>query len=997
MRYNFARDLLLRMPRRNSSDYTTDLAAIVADPLFRTAVLLASPVFYGRLEQSGFRPDLLSDKQQLTLLKYYNRFCFRPTPFGLFSSVTLAQWDDDPVSGEAEVRYYPVIRADQHYQAALAAGTTKENATAEAIFDPNPSVYRVLHEFRFLRSGLNENFSIRNYSLQSIAFSKLLGDLLSFCHGGKSGNELIDFIGMEAGCSPDEADAYLEFLIDAQILLDRSRCNITGADFFEQHANERMQAVSGKLFREHIVEEQYIRQLKSDLRAYLPQPAREHVKEELSVILHRFSTGEVLSSSIQSQIASGIDALSVLVPDVKNTAMQAFARQFNTYFEGQCIPLLTALDPEAGIGYHVPESDQHHPLLETLHIPLNTPVEDSMVWTAGHSLLLERWHGDQFRQTHVIHLQADDLTGLQSGQKPPAVLGMSVLFRLAGQQVVIESAGGNNAPALLGRFTVGDPAITEAAKAMAKNQEAQNPGVIFAELLHLSDPHTDNINRREQIWQYELPVSAVSLLPVERQLELSDLCVAVHTHQVFLYSKKHQKVVVPRLTSAYNHSLNKLPLFRFLADIPYQYGRNSLVLDLRQFFPGLGFYPRVEFGETILFAATWVIREAQLNKLGTASMEKNLQQLQILCEELRIPDVIAIAEGDQHLHFGLRNPPEAIFFLHCIRNKSEVVLKEVITGEQVRQYNAYLLPDEVFKLPPSAIFKHHSGERRGSRRKYIPGSEWLYLKIYAPKISASRLLLKLRPILRKRFSHGKIRRWFFVRYEDHAPHLRVRMLVDRRDINEVLGAFKVKLEDRIRQHVVREYQVDVYSRELERYHYAGIEKTEIFFWASSELVLQAISSITGPSVLFLFALRSTLEILRNFIQEDEDLVFFCYQSYARFLTEFKVTKLHVELDRKYRKLQKEIEAALVESNEKYLSAKWKSTRHFLRTIRDLAQNRAGDTPEKNQFLSSIVHMHVNRIFTDEPRKQEMVTYYFLYKFLLAKKGRAKHHGRIPPP
>ena len=163
----------------------------------------------------------------------------------------------------------------------------------------------------------------------------------------------------------------------------------------------------------------------------------------------------------------------------------------------------------------------------------------------------------------------------------------------------------------MGRFTIGAPEIEHAAKAMAKEQEAQNPGVIFAEILHLADPHTDNINRREQIWQFELPVTAVSLLPLERQLELSDLYVAVYAHQVFLYSKKHQKVVMPRLTSAYNHSLNKLPLFRFLADIPYQYGKSNLLLDLRQLFPGLGFYPRVEFGGAILFSATWVIVKKQ--------------------------------------------------------------------------------------------------------------------------------------------------------------------------------------------------------------------------------------------------------------------------------------------------------------------------------------------------------------------------------------------------
>jgi uncharacterized protein YeeX (DUF496 family) len=49
-------------------------------------------------------------------------------------------------------------------------------------------------------------------------------------------------------------------------------------------------------------------------------------------------------------------------------------------------------------------------------------------------------------------------------------------------------------------------------------------------------------------------------------------------------------------------------------------------------------------------------------------------------------------------------------------------------------------------------------------------------------------------------------------------------------ISEILLAFKTKLEDRIQQHVIREFQIDVYNRELERYAAGGIENTENGFF-----------------------------------------------------------------------------------------------------------------------------------------------------------------------
>nr|WP_299591031.1 lantibiotic dehydratase [Mucilaginibacter sp.] len=241
----------------------------------------------------------------------------------------------------------------------------------------------------------------------------------------------------------------------------------------------------------------------------------------------------------------------MLSPKDRLPAMAQFISSYQQHFEGQRLPLLHALDPETGIGYQQPATEKPNPLLETLHIPYRTPAEPSGSWTDAHSLLMETWLRDSKARRPVIRLEEKEMQKIQSAGEQQQVLGLSVLFRVIGEKVFIESAGGTNAPALIGRFSLADDGIRKAAIAMALQLEQQNPDIIFAELLHLADPHVDNVNRRESIYHYELPVTAVSTLPAEQQLELSDLYISIENGLAVLYSEKHGKRVIPRLTSAY--------------------------------------------------------------------------------------------------------------------------------------------------------------------------------------------------------------------------------------------------------------------------------------------------------------------------------------------------------------------------------------------------------------------------------------------------------------
>ncbi|HBX51207.1 MAG: hypothetical protein A2275_06955 [Bacteroidetes bacterium RIFOXYA12_FULL_35_11] len=66
-------------------------------------------------------------------------------------------------------------------------------------------------------------------------------------------------------------------------------------------------------------------------------------------------------------------------------------------------------------------------------------------------------------------------------------------------------------------------------------------------------------------------------------------------------------------------------------------------------------------------------------------------------------------------------------------------------------------------------------------RYFIPGSEWLYYKIYCgPKTADTIIENVFLPVSSKLFENSLIKKWFFIRYSDSDLHLRFRILLNDR-------------------------------------------------------------------------------------------------------------------------------------------------------------------------------------------------------------------------
>lgn len=95
MDFIFAKPLLVRTPANSFESYVRESQYHLDIAQFKMTMYLVSQVFYYRLEKAAFQVVNLNEKELVTLRKYINHYCFRPTPFGLFLGISLINWGDD--------------------------------------------------------------------------------------------------------------------------------------------------------------------------------------------------------------------------------------------------------------------------------------------------------------------------------------------------------------------------------------------------------------------------------------------------------------------------------------------------------------------------------------------------------------------------------------------------------------------------------------------------------------------------------------------------------------------------------------------------------------------------------------------------------------------------------------------------------------------------------------------------------------------------------------
>ncbi len=214
--YQFSGSLMLRTPFFSYQSYAlSKVSSVLEDVQFKTALYLANPGLYQLLAAKQFNWSILTAKEKLTISRYYNRICFRPTPFGTFASFSLVKWGSSQQIKLDEGQIHLQLDQEVTYHLASALTTELLNQT----FRLNPTLYKVGREYRFVKTIYQAGEPKFSFSLESFNADKLTNEVFGYAKNfTRTGTEIASFIENLSGCTLTEATAFFKFLASVQIL-----------------------------------------------------------------------------------------------------------------------------------------------------------------------------------------------------------------------------------------------------------------------------------------------------------------------------------------------------------------------------------------------------------------------------------------------------------------------------------------------------------------------------------------------------------------------------------------------------------------------------------------------------------------------------------------------------------------------------------------------------------------------------------------------------------
>jgi thiopeptide-type bacteriocin biosynthesis protein len=997
-----------------------------ATPLFSEGLYLSSPEFLVELDKLQGSADGKKDYDKIlnSYRKYWVRSCTRATPYATFAGCGLVavEGNTDIVLDDSEP-FSRRVRIDMNYLTMLINRIAGDPSIQKhLLFYPNNSLYELPRSYRYVDYVVKG--SDRFYQLQEVGKEKYLEVLLGSAQKGAGISSLADtLIRYDPTLGEEEVLSFILELIASQLLISELEPPLTGIN--------PLKGLIAKL-KKYTPDHSFVSQLtRIDLLLDNSTGTMGYYKELYQSIMQLHDKGELpknvfqtdlllgfKNSTIQKEIvetiADQLAKLTVFCRKNKNEALSNFIKQFYEKFEEEEIPLSIAVDAELGVGYNnlTDASTGNSELIDGLLIQ-DKSVNGEYILNDLISQFVEIKYYDYLSgQKKDIEITSEEIGRLREAS-PPIVLAnsLSAFGNLLGENNILEKESfkfnliafvGPSAANLIGRFAYADEQINDLVRETCRQEELANPNAIYAEIVHLPQARIGNILLRPIFRAYEIPYIGISGVDEAHQIPMSDLYVKVRNGKLILTSRKLGRQVIPRLTTAHNFNYNSLPVYKLLCDLKYQDLNPTITWDWGPK-ANLPFLPRVSYNNIILKRAIWNIRYSEYKELLD---QKGIPFSGI--EDLRIgrnmPSRVLIVEGDNELLIDFSIRESVVMLYEKMKKKQTIGLAEFLfcsdncivkkAGEPY--VNEVVIP--LFKEETGSTGNVPSYRPNGTakmQRKFYPNCNWLYVKIYAGSKSNDKILVEqMLPFLNELQEKNLVEKFFFIRYFDTQPHLRMRFLNSADPGKNILIQQRLLelLQFQIETNVVHKITIDTYLRELERYGYDSIELTEALFCNDSIAVLNLLNLLDGPESEYyrwMMAMIGINSLFDDFNLDLTEKVRLITRLQQAFFKEFGGSlSLQRQLSERYRKYQKDIFQYMTRGSSKsgeladvYAIIDIRSAQNLpiVRQILNELNNHATNILD-TELLPSYIHMFMNRLFMVNQRRYELVMYDFLVRY-----------------
>ncbi|HEY6325505.1 MAG TPA: lantibiotic dehydratase [Candidatus Cybelea sp.] len=797
---------------------------IEKEQMVRQALRIASKDLSDALDP-WLRGELLQNRAAaLRALAYVDRMASRSTPFGIFAGIGIIGTGEHDTLSIDEAARRTCTRADMglisEMVAALETGAERGKIsyiTNEAAIARGDRLYVANIALTTAHNEGSEATTAQiPVSLKNTAAVQFVREL---ARAPRTRDDLAGALAERFGVAHEEAERVVERLIEAGVLISELRPSPVGDPI--AYLRERLRVVDPKT-GERL--DEAIREAKSlDATPLFTRNAEQYrdVEKGFAALCEQSDERPVqidmlapFRGQLPVAVLIEIERLAeYLVRFSRVATMEAFRKRFEERYEGteRMVPLLELVDPNVGLG--VPDPMGYEELkssgTERDRVAMRLACEGTR---AG---LME------------IELSEADLEELAPpiGSEPLPVT-TEVGFGIAATSPDALTRG--NFELTPAAFLATDGAARSLARfahLFDANQQARirevarlglEEGAITAELSYVpSSARMYNVTIRPAFFDALLPVGVGGGGDGDT-IAPSDLWVGIDRNRFFLWSRSRGRRVIPRESHLLNTGQSAPNLCKFLALVDSD-GRRYL----HNFDWGaalrLPYLPRVRAGKTILSLRRWCFARKEIG----SSVQDTRRALERWRELWAMPRYIFLTERDNRLLIDLDSEiaaelvydqidtsNDAIAFQEALPDPERMWL-EGASGHYAAEFVATLVRRSTVPsrpTPSTPVFVT-------PRRRFGPGSAWLYMKVYLGEQAFDDFLQRaLVPQLHDLVRCGRVDRWFFLRYADPQSHLRVRLRAADKHESDVRERVGVAAEGWLREDRVQRYAFDTYDQ-----------------------------------------------------------------------------------------------------------------------------------------------------------------------------------------
>lgn len=873
-RYESSNFYMLRNPSfpiecyQNSIQDTNDLK-------MKESILVASKSLYESLDNI----ENISNKTRTSYIKYQIRSTTRPTPFGLFSGVSLGTFGDRTDITLKDVSYHKKrIRVDMEWLRELIKNIQNdENVIPFLWIKFNEQSYEKGDRLFNSYMALNGEHG-KNDICSSVRYTNPVKSVQSICAEYRKFNYVAEII-MKENLNTDQkkVEKFLIDLIKSEILLTNLRPPLINTDPFLYLLN---------ILKEIDSAQKYVSQMK-EIREKIERYNNTKLGDGIDIYINMVSimkklaesnhylqvdfninaVENTLSNKIAKQAEKVAGVLTRLAPNsYEASELSSYKTDFvEAYGYDAEVPILQMLDEDIGIGspvgYQNPPSRRSRNVgevcskikkLRSLIQNKLLTCEDQIVLTDAdiENIMKEEKEFTYYQVHRSIELYLEVIAS-----SFPDIDNGDFLLHLSGCRF---SVGAGKS---FGRFSdliMQDTCFHD--ELFVNDSEQRENNEIIAEIHEFpTKSRSSNVTLNRNPYEYQIALST-NICEEKTNIPITDIYIGLDDETDLFYAKSRS--LNKRIQIKSSHMLttfNGSNAYRFLREIAIDGRANigNVIAELE--LEGFNHLPRILYDKTILRPAQWRVRQEDLDSLIPEEFHK-------WKEEHRIPPLVYYLVGDNRLLMDMDNVFHVHLLLEYLKKTKEILLTESIHElkalivkdiEDQKYVNEIVVPLYLRKehkkqlnkvIPEKLITKTNPLQcyLQPEERVLFPGEEnWLYMKIYGYNNRAEEFLgeeLVERVQLWKQ--EKMIEKHFFIRYSDPEIHFRVRFK-KAEDITYETFLYEIYMWSmKLKQRgLASKIVFDTYERELIRYGgKRAIIFAESFFDADSyvvELLMQA--------------------------------------------------------------------------------------------------------------------------------------------------------------